>query len=263
MENLKYMADINQHAFDLFIYVWIGLAVVIFLFMTLLKIPAPYGRYTRKGWGAFISNRAAWVLMEIPSLILFMFFFLAGSLHHDAVTWFFFLLWIFHYTNRSLIYPFRTRTQKKKMPLSVMFMGMFFNLVNASLNGYYLGYIRPEYPDGWWKTPRFIAGILIWLAGVMINWWADGRLIRLRKDHKTDYAIPYGGLFRYVSCPNYLGEMMEWSGFALMAWNLPALAFVVWTFSNLLPRALNHHAWYRRKFPGYPQDRKAVIPFVL
>ncbi len=257
------MLSVDLHWFNIFVYVWMGLAVVILIFMLTMKITAPYGRYSREGWGAFIANRAAWVLMEIPSLILFMVFFLSGSLHHDAVTWFFFLLWIFHYTNRSLIYPFRTRTQKKKMPLSVMFMGLFFNLVNATLNGYYLGYIRPVYPDGWWKNLHFIAGILIWLTGVVINWWADGKLIRLRKDHKTDYEIPYGGLFRYVSCPNYLGEMMEWSGFALMAWNLPALAFVVWTFSNLLPRAINHHAWYRKKFPGYPADRKAVIPFIL
>ena len=96
-----------------------------------------------------------------------------------------------------------------------------------------------------------------------MNWWADGRLIGLRKENGTDYAIPYGGMFRYVSCPNYLGEMMEWGGFALMAWNLPALAFFVWTVSNLLPRALNHHAWYRKMFPDYPGERKAVIPFLL
>jgi len=257
------MIMIDRYWFNIFIYAWMGLAVVILVFMTLLKITAPYGRYIRKGWGAFISNRAAWVLMEIPSLILFMFFFLTGSLLHDAVTWFFFAIWVFHYTNRALIYPFRTRTHKKKMPLSVMFMGMFFNLANATLNGYYLGYIQPVYPGGWWKDPRFLAGFGIYLAGVVINWWADGKLIGLRKNNKTDYAIPYGGVFRYVSCPNYLGEMMEWGGFALMAWNLPALAFAVWTFANLMPRALNHHAWYRKQFPDYPEERKAVIPLIL
>ena len=257
------MNRIDLHGFNIFLYAWMGLAVVIFIFMIVLKITAPYGRYTREGWGAFIGNRAAWVLMEIPSLILFMIFFLTGSLQHDMITWFFFAVWVFHYTNRSLIYPFRTRTQKKKMPLSVMFMGMFFNLVNASTNGYYLGYIQPVYPAGWWHDPRFLAGVVIYLAGVVMNWWADGRLISLRKNSGTGYAIPYGGMFRYVSCPNYLGEMMEWGGFALMAWNLPALAFFVWTLSNLLPRALNHHAWYRKKFPEYPGKRKAVVPFVL
>ena len=33
--------------------------------------------------------------------------------------------------------------------------------------------------------------------------------------------------------------------------------------ANLVPRALATHRWYRERFPDYPQDRKALIPFVL
>jgi hypothetical protein len=33
--------------------------------------------------------------------------------------------------------------------------------------------------------------------------------------------------------------------------------------ANLLPRALAHHRWYQQKFPDYPPDRKAIVPFVL
>ncbi len=249
--------------FNIFLYIWIGLAAVIFIVLVVLKIEVPYGRYTRTGWGAFISNRAGWVLMEIPSLLIFAGFFLGGNKVHDPVTWFFFAVWVFHYTNRSLIYPFRTRTISKKMPLSVMFMAIFFNLINASANGYYLGYIHPVYPGYWWKDIRFIFGVLAYLVGMTMNWWADGKLIRLRQNNVNEYAVPYGGVFRYVSCPNYLGEIMEWGGFALMAWNLAALAFFMWTLANLIPRALNHHAWYHRTFPSYPKERKAIIPFIL
>ncbi|HHJ09949.1 MAG TPA: DUF1295 domain-containing protein [Bacteroidetes bacterium] len=257
------MMPVNPHWFNLFLYIWLGLAGVIFILLVVLKIEVPYGRYTRTGWGSFIRNRAGWVLMEFPSLVVFSALFLAEGRKHDAVTWFFFAIWVFHYINRSLIYPFRIRPFSKKMPLSVMFMGIFFNLINASANGYYLGFLKPDYPDAWWKDIRFILGVMIYLFGVVANWWADGKLIRLRKNHDNEYKIPYGGLFRYVSCPNYLGEIMEWSGFALMAWNLPALAFAVWTFANLVPRALNHQAWYQRTFPAYPKERKALIPFIL
>ena len=79
----------------------------------------------------------------------------------------------------------------------------------------------------------------------------------------TDYAIPRGGLFDTVSCPNHLGEIVQWFGFALMCWNLPALSFAIWTAANLIPRSLSHHAWYRQHFPDYPRDRSAVIPFLL
>jgi 3-oxo-5-alpha-steroid 4-dehydrogenase 1 len=66
-----------------------------------------------------------------------------------------------------------------------------------------------------------------------------------------------------MSCPNLMGEVVQWCGFALMCWNWPALSFAVWTAANLIPRALSHHAWYRSHFPDYPAERRAVIPFFL
>ena len=65
--------------------------------------------------------------------------------------------------------------------------------------------------------------------------------------------MPRGGFFRWVSCPNYLGEMLQWSGFALATWSLPGLSFALWTVANLLPRAVAHHRWYRREFADYPE----------
>ncbi|MXZ72004.1 MAG: hypothetical protein F4Z04_10970 [Acidobacteria bacterium] len=72
-----------------------------------------------------------------------------------------------------------------------------------------------------------------------------------------------GGAFRYVSCPNYLGELLEWFGWALATWSLGGLAFFTYTAANLVPRALSHHRWYRERFADYPAGRKAVIPGVL
>ncbi|MBP7389456.1 MAG: hypothetical protein KA841_03570, partial [Chitinophagales bacterium] len=77
------------------------------------------------------------------------------------------------------------------------------------------------------------------------------------------YKIPNGFLFKYISCPNHFGEMVEWFGFALMMGQLPAYAFALWTIVNLMPRALDHHRWYREKFADYPKERNAVVPFIL
>ena len=76
------------------------------------------------------------------------------------------------------------------------------------------------------------------------------------------HFISREGLYRFVSCPNYLGEVVEWCGFALLTFSLPGLLFAVWTAANLVPRARTHHEWYRRTFPEYPAGRKAIIPFV-
>jgi steroid 5-alpha reductase family enzyme len=102
----------------------------------------------------------------------------------------------------------------------------------------------------------------LFVAGFIVNRWADLALRSLRKPGETGYRIPYGGLFRHVSCPNYLGEVVEWCGWALATWSLPGLAFAVWTFANLAPRARAHHAWYHSNFEDYPAERKALIPWI-
>jgi 3-oxo-5-alpha-steroid 4-dehydrogenase 1 len=85
----------------------------------------------------------------------------------------------------------------------------------------------------------------------------------LRAPGERGYKIPKGGLYEWVSCPNYLGEMIEWTGWALATWSVAGLAFAVYTIANLAPRAVAHHRWYRMQFPEYPPGRKAIIPFVL
>jgi steroid 5-alpha reductase family enzyme len=173
------------------------------------------------------------------------------------------LVWFIHYFNRSIIFPLRLKTKGKRVPWIIVLSAIFFNLVNASLNGYYLGYLSDAYPSNWFTDPRFIIGITVFISGFVINQVSDQILLNLRKGGKTGYYIPKGWLYRYVSCPNFFGEIIEWTGFAIMAWNLPALSFALWTAVNLIPRALDHHRWYKKTFPDYPKDRKAVIPFLV
>ncbi|MEJ2006114.1 MAG: methyltransferase, partial [Cyclobacteriaceae bacterium] len=73
---------------------------------------------------------------------------------------------------------------------------------------------------------------------------------------------PEGGLFRWVSCPHYFGEILEWSGWAVLTWSLPGFAFALFTFANLAPRAIAHHRWYKEKYENYPANRKALIPLI-
>lgn len=243
------------------IYAWIGFGII--LFPILLKIPAPYGMHNRKGWGPSIPNRLGWILMEFPSLAVFIIFFFSGQTLPSGITWLFFLIWIVHYTHRTFIYPLRTKTKKKKMPIVIIVFALFFNLINGFLNGYFFGNVRPNYELSWLYDPRFIAGLIVFITGMGINIKSDEILMSLRKNNSNGYSVPYGKMFRYVSCPNFLGEIVEWFGFALMSWSLAALAFALWTVFNLVPRAIDHHNFYRNTFKDYPAERKAVIPFIL
>jgi protein-S-isoprenylcysteine O-methyltransferase Ste14 len=251
----------DRGQFYLFIWSWTILGLVIFIL--LLFVTAPYGRHSRKGWGPTIPNRFGWVIMELPSLLVFVFFFLFGPKQVQPVTWIFFALYVSHYTNRSVIYPWRTRTSGKTMPLVVALMAVGFNLVNGFINGYYFSAFSRVYTWAWLYDARFIIGMLLFGGGVFLNWWSDQLLLNLRKGGKRGYYIPRGGPFKWVSCPNFLGEILEWTGFAILTWSPAALAFALWSFFNLVPRALDHHKWYRHTFEDYPPERKAILPYLL
>ncbi len=244
---------------DLLIYCWMAIAVITFLY--LLKRPAPYGRHTQTNWGPMISNRVGWFIMELPVLLLVVFYFLqhAVTLSVQSIILVFF---IFHYVNRVFIYPIRIRTTGKKMPLVIALSAVVFNLINGSVIGYYLTTIS-NYQHDYFLSIQFIGGSLLFIIGLIINWRSDTILIHLRKPGETDYKIPKGGLFNFVSCPNFFGELMEWLGFAIMCWNPAGWSFFIWTFANLVPRAIDHHRWYKNTFEEYPKDRKAVLPYLL
>ena len=242
------------------IVVWIGIAGV--TAVALLKIAAPYGRHARGGWGPSIAAPVAWIVMEAPSPILMTAFFVAGRTPGPA-TAIFLALWLGHYVYRAFVFPFLGSGRKAEMPLSVVAFGVLFNLVNGTLNGAWLFVFGPERTAAWLRDPRFLAGLALFLTGFATHLRADAALRALRSSGHSGYAIPRGGLFEAVSCPNYLGEIVEWTGYAVLTWSISALSFAVWTAANLVPRALAHHRWYRARFEDYPRVRKAVVPGLL
>ena len=244
--------------FQLVCVVWIVLAIA--TWAVLQRVAAPFGRHTSTRWGPTVDTRAGWIAMELPSLAIMASFFLAVPL--SGYAWVLFALWLAHYANRTLVYPFRIRPAATRMPIVIVLSAVLFNVVNAGLNGYYLAMHADDYDAEWLRTPHFWTGLALFAGGAYINLRSDAMLISLRSESEREYRIPRGFLFEYVSSPNLFGEIIEWAGFAVMAWNLPALSFFVWTCANLLPRARNHHDWYRTRFADYPASRKAVIPLL-
>ena len=226
-------------------------------------VAAPYGRHTSGSWGPGINSKLGWIIMELVALGAFSYCFFTGS-GFSVVTKFIGGLFIAHYIHRSIIYPLMTRTGKKTIPLLIVLFAIVFNVVNGYINGDYLGNNADLYPVEYLTRPNFLIGAAMFIGGAVINITSDYYLISLRKNSDSNqYVLPRGGFFRLVSCPNMMGEIIEWAGFAVMCWNLPALAFAVWTASNLIPRAWHHHRWYKQKFDEYPKGRKAIIPGIL
>ncbi|HOU94611.1 MAG TPA: 3-oxo-5-alpha-steroid 4-dehydrogenase, partial [Polyangiaceae bacterium] len=144
----------------------------------------------------------------------------------------------------------------------VVGLGFAFQCYNSYLNARHLSELG-SYPDSWLGDARFLVGVTVFGLGLLLNRRSDAILRRLRAPGETGYRIPRGGGFELVSCPNYLGEILEWCGWALATWSWPGLAFALYTIANLAPRAVTHHRWYRETFPDYPPERRALVPYLL
>ncbi len=247
------------------IYRWgVGFVLVAaaFTLPALLMMTAPYGRYTREGYGAPLPARPAWVVMELPAPLVFALVYFQGPHAGDAVPLVFLGLWQLHYLQRTFVFPLLMRSGGRGTPVTTFAMALVFNVVNGTLNALAVSHVA-AYDAGWLLDPRFLAGAALFLAGWGINLHADSVLRNLRAPGETGYKIPRGGIYRWVSGGNYFGEIVEWCGWALATWSTAGLAFAVFTMANIGPRAIAHHRWYKERFPDYPPERKALIPGLL
>eukprot|EP00948_MAST-09A_sp_MAST-9A-sp1_P004300 g4300.t1 len=211
----------------------------------------------------------AWLLQECPAFILPTYFLIkypSDVFTNSTPARFLLAMFLFHYFNRSFIYPLR-KTSGKTIPILVSLLAFVFCVCNGYIQGRYLtaGW-APErlYSETYLYDPRFILGTLLFFTGWAINVQADEILLNLRKPGETGYKIPRGGFFEYVSAANFAGEILEWTGWAIACSTPPAFLFAFWTILNTAPRGYIGHLWYKKKFgKKYPASRKALIPGIL
>lgn len=238
-------------------------AVVVFV--ALYFVTAGYGVFYNKKWGPAIPNKIGWVLMESPVFIVMILLCVFSERSANIVCLIFLILFEIHYFQRSFIFPFLIRG-KSVMPLSVMLMGVVFNVLNAIMQGGWIFYVAPEnmYEISWLTSPQFIIGTLVFIAGMLVNIHSDYVIRHLREPGDTKHYLPKKGMFKYVTSANYFGEFMEWIGFAILTWSLSGAVFALWTFANLAPRAAKIYNNYKKEFGDELDTKKVkrIIPFL-
>lgn len=245
------------------------LAVIVYIALFFLK--AGYGYLSSSSWGPKIGNKTAWVLMEAPAFFFLLFYtlrFASSGMdtgNDKAVLYTMAGFFLLHYFQRSFIFPMLMRG-RSKMPIAIMAMGMVFNTVNSYLIAGWLYRYAPAgmYGHDWFFSPQFIIGSLIFLAGMLINLDSDHVIRNLRKPGDTRHYIPKKHLYKYVTSANYLGEVTEWTGYAILTWSPAGLLFAIWTFANLAPRAKALTAKYEEEFGDEYKEmhKKHLIPFI-
>lgn len=245
-----------------------GISQAVFTFLTKNK---EHNLYYGKADSGIVVNqfaipaRVGWIVMEAPSMLWGL---AQLSLHWrdmpiaalggvGGLT--------LHYLQRTLIYPNLMRNPTP-MGLAIAMMSFAVTFTNGfAISRDTIAY--STYTGSSSELARVACGAVMFLAGFAINIHSDYVLRNLRpkvmKPGDPRYKIPRGGMFEYVTSANYFGEILEWAGIAVMAWNRATFSFLVFTFSVLACRAVATHEWYKNKFDDYPANRRVIIPFLF
>ena len=253
-------------------------------FLILLFIPAPYGKFRNSldSLGILskkIDGRLGFFWQELPSVVVPFFVLFANIGKIDSLAFLFFLLWQTHYIQRTFIYALIRMKSANQTTIMTSAMAFAFTSINSYLTTKFAIFYPFYDPITVPKIARWFVGMMIFFIGLGGNIWADQVLLNLRNnngqqsqpteaywkkigkkknfDQRTlrgqanppqqgekQYYIPKGPLYEFVSCPNYLCEIIEWIGLYITFPTAAMLNFVVCTCLNLVPRALSTHKWY-------------------
>ncbi|MDR1346585.1 MAG: DUF1295 domain-containing protein [Bacteroidales bacterium] len=240
------------------------------IFAVLQFVTPAYGMTFNNRWGMSIRNKKGWMIMEIPVFTILLILYGISLKFTDKpfnwVTFCIFILFELHYLQRAFIFPLLIRGESK-MPLSVISIGIFFNILNASMQGGWLFYFCPDnyYKISWLWSPQFIIGTVLFFAGMIINMHADRLIRKLRKDkNDNNYYLPVGWPFKISNSANYFGELLEWTGFAVLSWSVSGMVFLLWSMANMIPRAKQVYEKYTQFFGEEftSLKRKKIFPFI-
>ncbi|ODV93138.1 hypothetical protein PACTADRAFT_35774 [Pachysolen tannophilus NRRL Y-2460] len=110
---------------------------------------------------------------------------------------------------------------------------------------------------------QIIAIVFLWLIAELSNFQCHKILADLRNDGSKDRKIPEGFLFNYVTCPNYLCEILAFFSYALLNGNWSSFLFLIISTTQMYFWAVKKHNDLKKRFPQYPKNRKVLVPFVI
>ncbi|XP_018330966.1 very-long-chain enoyl-CoA reductase [Agrilus planipennis] len=175
------------------------------------------------------------------------------------------LCWSLHYLKRLLETLFVHRFSHSTMPLFNLFKNCGYYWGFAAYVAYYVNHPLYTSPN----MLLFIFGLALFTICEIGNLSIHLLLRDLRPPGTKEKKIPKPNknpltkLFNFVSCPNYTYEFGAWLGFSLMTSCLPAFLFTLAGMYQMTVWALGKHKAYKKDFPRYPKERKAILPFVI
>lgn len=172
--------------------------------------------------------------------------------------------WTVHYAKRELETLFVHRFSHATMPLMNLAKNCSYYWGFAAYVSYFVNHplYTPPPPD------LVYSGACLFYFMEIGNFTCHWTLRQLRPPGTRIRAIPTGGLFDYVTCPNYTYEILAWFGFNLMTSTVAGGLFMLAGATQMIIWAQGKHRNYRKEFNGndgkplYPKSRKMLVPFI-
>ncbi|MBX7527996.1 DUF1295 domain-containing protein [Qipengyuania vesicularis] len=119
-------------------------------------------------------------------------------------------------------------------------------------------------------TALTMAGVALYLVGIIFEWVGDWQLARFKADPANKGQVMDKGLWRYTRHPNYFGDACAWWGIWLVAasvswevalWTVAGPLFltftlVKWSGAALLEKGMKHTR------PGYEEYKRRTSAFI-
>jgi very-long-chain enoyl-CoA reductase len=102
-------------------------------------------------------------------------------------------------------------------------------------------------------------GVAIYLFGEISNFKTHLTLSNLRSPGGTERAIPKGYGFGLVTCPNYLFELIAWTGVAIVNKSLATVLFGIVSGAQMYQWAIKKEKALRTEFPDTYRKKKYVL----
>lgn len=160
-----------------------------------------------------------------------------------------------HFAKRVLEVLFLHKYSGHMNPVTAILVSAFY-----SLTTFLPSYLNRQALQG--TDALVYLGVAIYVYSEFLNFFHHKLLRDLRKN-TMEYVIPRGGLFARVACPHFLFEIFSWFGLFLIFRHLSMFLFFAIMAAYLTGRSLRTLKWYREKFPEFPKNRKAILPFIL
>ncbi|KAI8098749.1 3-oxo-5-alpha-steroid 4-dehydrogenase-domain-containing protein [Halteromyces radiatus] len=151
------------------------------------------------------------------------------------------VLFIHHYSGQSLF--------KDNITIACSYAG--FSIIQL--------YFTSSVPKSRVNQFEILCGTLLYFFGEGLNHYHHLILADLRKDGSKEYKIPQGGLFNFIWCPHYLGEIIAFIAMSLLSQHISTLAFQSISILYLAVRAYNTRLWYEHKFGKIPK-KACLVP---